>query len=225
MNMMEWVRLPTDWIRAEKLKQLCWKAGEGSDNLAGLMLLVAIAHHTEQDTGVTRLSYDQIEEATGISRAKIAAGLSVLEKNEILERNIGRSVHRLANYDKNRGWGKLPAKGLYIGKRIDAFDEFNLRKKVELDAMKIYLLFVAMRSNETNLAKIGFEKISEYTGVYRNDIKHAMSFLAASGLVYVEHVPSNTNNYGIANAYRLAKLEPYRHMGTTGRKLDNDIPF
>lgn len=34
-----------------------------------------------------------------------------------------------------------------------------------------------------------------------------------------DKIESNSNEFGVANAYRLASLEPRMHMGTTGRKL------
>jgi len=44
--------------------------------------------------------------------------------------------------------------------------------------------------------------------------------MAGPGLIHIEHVPSTQSNFGISNAYRLAHLEPHRHMGTIGRGLD-----
>ena len=105
-----------------------------------------------------------------------------------------------------------------------AFSEFKLRSEIELVALKLYFLFVARRTAATNLAVITYDKITAYTGVERDKIKPAPSLLASLSLVYVEHVKiRETNNpYGLANAYRLAGLDSYRHMGTTGRGL-NDI--
>jgi hypothetical protein len=70
------------------------------------------------------------------------------------------------------------------------------------------------------MANISFDKIEEYTSIERQSIKPATSLLAALSLVYVEHIPSLRNEYGIANAYRLAGLDPYAHMGTRGRGME-----
>jgi hypothetical protein len=225
MAFREWVRLPTDWImQDEGLRRLRWTQDTGSNNVAALMSLAVIAHHAEDESGNAKLTYDTICAATGLSRAKVAGGLAVLEKLEVVNRNgLGRSVYSLANYRLQGGWGKLPADGLYRGGRIDAFEEFYLRRLVELNALKIYFLVVAARNNGTNLAHIGYEKISQHTGIAQNKIKQATSMLAAVGLVYVEHVPSRESEFGISNAYRLAHLDSYRHMGTTGRKLMADV--
>jgi hypothetical protein len=83
--------------------------------------------------------------------------------------------------------------------------------------MKLYLLFASRRNNESNFADISYDKITEFSGVERSRLKRAISVLAANGLVYVEHRRSNKNEHGVANAYRLAHLDAYAHMGTRGR--------
>ena len=54
----------------------------------------------------------------------------------------------------------------------------------------------------------------------RGRIKSAISVLAAQGLVHVEHTKSFRSEFGIANAYRLAFIQPRVHMGTFGRGMD-----
>jgi hypothetical protein len=114
---------------------------------------------------------------------------------------------------------KLLAKGLYRGGRIPTFEQFHLRRPSELNALKLYFLFVAVRNNETNMAHIGYEKIEEYTRVGHNNIRTALSLLAALGLVHIEHTPSTESPFGISNAYRLAHLDTFNHMGTRGRSM------
>ena len=126
-------------------------------------------------------------------------------------------------YDKRRGWGKLPAKTLYSNGRLQVFDHFHLRKPVELDALKLYFLFVERRDNNSNLARVSFDKIIDYTQIPRNRIKLGTSLLVSSGLIHVERMPSKESEHGVMNAYRLAHLDPYRHMGTQGRAgVDED---
>jgi hypothetical protein len=103
--------------------------------------------------------------------------------------------------------------------RIAAFADFQLRRMVELDALKLFFLFVARRGRTTNVAHIGYEKIEEYTAVKRIRIKTAISFLASLELICVEHIPSSTNAHGVSNAYRIVGLDGYNHMGTRGRGM------
>lgn len=217
--MQKWVRLPSGWIEGGGLKAFQWSEG-GSDNTAALMALVAIAHRVDQATGLARLTYDDLCAATDISRAKLAKGLALLENRKIVGRwQDGRSWFRLAGYDPTGGWCMLPAAPLYAGQVIEAFRHFRLRNKVELNAIRLYLLFASRRGRDTNLANISLDKITDYTGIRRHDVKSATSLLASLSLAYTERVPSNTNEFGVANAYRLAGLEPRMHMGTIGRRL------
>jgi hypothetical protein len=107
----QWVRLPSAWIANGGLEKLSWTyGGAGSDNIAALMLLTAIAHAADQDSGIARLTYEDICAVTGLSRAKVSNGLEVLRKIEIVDRgpDAARSTYRLMNYDPQGNWAKFP---------------------------------------------------------------------------------------------------------------------
>jgi DNA-binding transcriptional ArsR family regulator len=220
MPMRDWVRLPSLWIENGDLVDLEWKGSGRSDNAAALMVLAPVVHNAD-DEGLSKRTYDELGTATGLSRSKISGGLSVLESLGVIEREPkGRSTIKLMNYNLAGGWSKFPARRMYSGGRIIAFDEFKLRMMTELHALKLYYLFARRRSNDTNMAHLSYEKIEEYSGIERPRIRRAISLLAAIGLVHVEHLPSRTNDRGTANAYRLALLDPYVHLGTRGRDPD-----
>lgn len=220
MAMLDWVRFPTHWIEAEEhhLRDVTW-AEDGIDGLAGLMVLIVIVQHTDQETGEAKVTYDLLQKATGLSRSTIARGLGFIE-GKLVEK-LSQSRYRIAGYDAGRGWAMLPAKPLYTGKgQISFFQEFRCRKAVELNALKLYLLFVSRRDRNDNMAHVTYDMIEDYTGIERDHIKSALSFLAANGMIHIEHVPSKVSKFGVANAYRITRLEAYRHMGTTGRQYD-----
>jgi hypothetical protein len=221
--MQEWVRLPSAWILHQQgLRELQWDGdGRGSDNTAALMTLVAIAHHANREAGLARLTYDALCSVTGLSRAKLSNGLDVLEHIKVVERAPeGRSSYKLSNYNPNGGWAMLPAACMYTSGRIAAFEDFRLRNATELNAMKLFLLFVAQRGRDTNMAHIGYDKIEVNTAIERSKIKAAISRLAAIPLVYVEQIRSWKYESRTANAYRIVGLNPYEHMGTMGRGMD-----
>jgi hypothetical protein len=220
MALPEWVKLPTQWIQDGGLGKFRWTKGEGSNYTAALMVLMGIAHHADTETGVTRLTYDDLEKITILSRSKISVGLKILENQEIIHRPEKRSTGiTLNNYNPYQGWGKLPTKRLYRHGFISLFSDFKLRNPTELNALKIYLLLVTRRDNASNLANISYDKIEEYSAIDRSKIKSAISVLTLNGLIQVEQVPSE---YGVSNAYRLSFLDTRNHMGTQGRRLMQD---
>jgi len=226
MDRKPWVKIPSSWIEKGRLKNLKWTiGGDGSDKTAALMGLVVIAHSANEETGIARVTYDVLCDVTSLSRSKLSNGLDILERIKVVERMPeGRSTYKLASYNPQLGWAKLPFKSMYSGGKITAFEDFSLRRSSELDAMKLFFLFVARRDRNTNVANLSYDKISEYSGVERTKIKTAISLLAALSLVYTEQVPSNKSEFGVANAYRVVGVDSTVHMGTRGRSLDaNDF--
>jgi DNA-binding transcriptional ArsR family regulator len=217
MKRSDWVRLPTNWINEKRLSDLRWgRGGSGSNNTAALMSLIAMAHAADETTGASRITYTMLGDVTGLSRAKLARGLEILREMGLIERGEERSRYKLADYDPNRGWAKLPAKSMYHGDTISAFEDFKLRHRAELDAMKLFLLFIARRSQSTNAANIGYTAIEEYSGIERGRIKTGISLLTSLMLIQVDQVP-RFNEPGVSHAYRMVGIEPYHHMGTRGR--------
>lgn len=141
-----------------------------------------------------------------------------MEEHGVIVRGLdGRSSYALVGYDPEGGWGKLPARGLYVSGKITAFQHFKLRQPGELDALKTYFAFVARRDRKSNLINLSYDRLATYAGIQRARIRTALSILAVNGLAHVERVPSTRNDYGVANAYRLTHLDPYVHAGTRGR--------
>jgi DNA-binding transcriptional ArsR family regulator len=214
-----WVKLPTWWIEDRRLRDLRWVRGQGAANTAALILLIVLAHAADEDTGVAQRTYDQFERATDLSRLMISRGLSVLSDLGLVTRGPeGRSTYGLVGYGPT-GWAKLPARALYDGGRLVAFSNFHLRRPAELNAMKLYLLLAARRGRDTNAANISFDKIEEYSGIERGRIRTALSLLTVYGLVHVDRWRTPESGKGFAQGYRLAHVEPYNHLGTTGRAL------
>jgi len=212
------VKMPSAWINDGGLCDFKWRP-KGSDNLAALMLYVIIVQHMDPDDGVARLTFTQLADMASVGREKVSRGLDILADRKLIERwTDGRSTYQVSDYEPRGGWAKLPVKGLYHNGVVSAFQDFRLRRRAELDALKLYLLFAARRSNETNMAKIGYEKIETYSGVAKPYIRSALSVLSAHGLIQIERFDSALSDSGVANAYRLSHLDSYRHMGTTGRE-------
>lgn len=225
-KLLPWVMLPSAWINEGGLQQFRWGKQHGSNAAAALMVLAPIVHHADRATGISRITYSELERAISLSRTKISAGLTVLTDQGVIERTEGaRSTYQLCKFDPSSGWAKFPASKLYRDGRIVFFDELHLRKRAELDALKLWYLFAARRDNNANLAKLTYDQIEELSGIARDRIKRGLSLLAANGLVHVEQTPSRHSEYGIANAYRLPQIDSSRHMGSTGRGLIDEVSF
>ncbi|MDB5725680.1 MAG: hypothetical protein JWQ16_2434 [Novosphingobium sp.] len=217
------VKLPVRWVDAGGLKAFKWQQG-GSDETAALMLLAVLSHHMDPDNGSVSLTYDQLCHAASLSRAKVAGGLAILEARHLIERIAGqRSGYRVVDYNPLANWAKFPVRGLYRGDRVRAFTHFKLRSRVEMDALKLYILFAARRSKELNMAPISYEKITEHAGVANDRIRPALNVLGVNDLVHTERFTSTRAEGGIAHAYRLTHLDGNRHLGTIGRDSDFDL--
>jgi hypothetical protein len=217
-RLREFVRLPTGWIWAGGLEAFKFgRGGEGSTRCAGLMLLIVLAQHADDQDGHARMTYDDLRLATGLSRAKIAFGLAVAEGHGLIARvpEQGASVYRLVGYDQTQGWAKLPASALYDrGGRLRAFHGIGVRGKASLDAVKLFLLCLAMRNNASNVAEVGYDVIARRAGIARGDIARAKSLLIAHGLLLIEAQPMGYGARTGSHLYRIPQLDRHVHAGT-----------
>lgn len=117
------------------------------------MVLASILHFANRSEGWARLTYDDFELTTSLSRTSISSGLSVLESGGIIGRGThGRNTFLLRNFNPASGWAKFPALRLYQGGQIAFFRELHLRKRTELEGLKLWYFLAARRDNDVNLA-------------------------------------------------------------------------
>jgi len=215
-GMLPWVKLPSGWIESRGLRRFTAKI-DMADEIAALMLLLAIAHRSSLADGTSRVTYDVLKTATGISRGKIANGLDLLGDRGVLIREAeGRSTFRLADFaSSGGGWCQLPARCLYNSAGVIAgIRDFRLRRVAEMDALKAYLLIAARRDVSENRAHLTYEQINHYSGIPEGRIKSALSLLAANSLIVVDQLPSKNDPMRKASAYRLVGLETRKHQAT-----------
>lgn len=225
MRMQLWRRLPHQWIEAGGLRALRWRDGMGSSYAAALMVLAVIVHRVDQDTGRTRLTYPELHEVTGLSRAKISAGLTALVDLGIITRpNRGRSEVHLLDFDAPT-FAKFPAIGLYDARgRIEFFQRITLRSRVELDMLKLWFLFCSRRNWSTNIVDITYDTIERYSGIDRPSIRDAISLGIHHGLIVNERTEDLLSGR-VRQAYRVRHIEPYRHAATTAVPEPVTPPF
>ena len=189
--MMTWAKMPSGWIESGKLGSLNWKAW-GTEGIMALRTYIAIAQRIEDNnaTGTVRATYDELCQATCLSRTSLAKGLRRLEEVDLVECKVRgrRSYYQLVDFDPEKGWAKLPAAPLYkhFGE-IQAFRDWHCRSRTEFDALKVYLLIVSRRDRNTNATHLSHDKIYEYAKVPKPQIRRALSLLIESQLVFADH--------------------------------------
>lgn len=195
---MAWAKIPTAWIREDQqLPDLSW--GQfGSDGAAALMVLIALAirlnqSNTQREEGTgfassVDVSYDNLQALTELSRTKVAGGLRVLEQFGIVEttRNGRSNRYELAGISESGKWSQLPQTYLLTATEgLRGFSRFQLRHRNELNALKLYFLFLAYRNAKGNFTALGYDKISEISGLMRGDIAQGVGLLINHELVRV----------------------------------------
>ena len=103
IGLLPWVKLPSTWIEKHGLKRFKSKDSL-ADEIAALMVLVAIAHRSSVVDGSCRVTYEVLSAATQISRAKISSGLDVLaDRGIVIREPNGRSTGSVRQAGVNYG--------------------------------------------------------------------------------------------------------------------------
>lgn len=219
-----WARMPTNWIHKDGLREFRWtakaKSVSNAHKVAALQLYVAICMSGDElqmtdDDGITQIryasdaTYNKLQLMTGLSRASVAGGLSLLNDFEIVEIiKAGRkNYYAPADYNGVSGWCKVPYRRVVndLG-QIVPFQAFKLRRKAELHALKLYLYLCYARPNQIGFTQVSYEKINKATGIPEKAIPAAYTVLAGSGLLsHIDKaVEDEETNKRAANSYYLA---------------------
>ncbi|MGZ4823075.1 MAG: hypothetical protein ACXVZT_00570 [Terriglobales bacterium] len=164
------------------------------------------------DSLVARLTYDDLASLTGLSRARISAGLEKLIEQNIIWRVDGSGSYGLAGFGEGKRWAKLPGRVLQSagGTSFTPFSHFFLRSRHELNALKLHLYYANIRGNGSAYSEVAYGKISEKTGVPERDIAKANTLLVTCGiLVRTRGLPSEDPAEHEANKYYLAGYEGF----------------
>ncbi|NVK41608.1 MAG: hypothetical protein HWE39_10240 [Oceanospirillaceae bacterium] len=205
----EWASCPTGWIRSEGLSRFGGR--EHGVACAALKLYVAILLFAQNDKkisssrGTTALTYDQLQDLTGLSRAYVADGLRKLEKEELVFiRKEGRAQrYQVQRYAVPGEWVKLPKKRL-LDQRI--LPRLSARRRSDLNALKQFLLLAAFRNGANGETKIGYDKITDYTGMQRVQISAANSVLLDLGLIVINRDHDFSEKVNQPNRYKILGL-------------------
>lgn len=208
-----WVKAPTKWILEGQLAEDFTWGNRGRANrsagTAALMLWITLATQAQEVQDETsslrtlkaRLTYTSLREITGLSRTLISSGIHALEATGLItvEQDGRANTYQLNGYDSGKHWCKLPCRVLYsLGRYrvIEPFKHFQKRTVCELDALKLYLYFAAIRHNLEPFSQAKYETIYEHTGVLEKRIARANSLLLNIGmLAQIKQEPPKNGTY------------------------------
>jgi len=212
--------MPTAWIQNQSTPGLKeFGPQDNGSSIAALLIYVAITMEVNDrdaelavanDTAL--LTYADFSKVTGLSRAMISRGIQRLVDTGLIEKatNGRNNVFKLVG--NSATWGKLP-KSYLINNCL--LDKLTHRSRNELDALKMYLLFIAFRHNQWNFALISYPKIAQYTGVQEFRIRSGLSLLVNLSLIQIDRSREIQGKKGNPpSQYRICGIDPRRHMGT-----------
>ncbi|MEH6458954.1 helix-turn-helix domain-containing protein [Chitinimonas sp. JJ19] len=194
---MYWHKMPSE-TTVGVLPKLTWSSDDelspASSTIA--LMLYVVLHFMAQDeleegpegislsARIATASYEDLMLATGgKSRSLISQGLRRLEQLKLLARLGSHQKRRYRLTCSQPGWFKLPCQAIMRAGVISPFENFTLRSRHELHALKVYLYLAARRDNNQGFSLASYENISEKTGVPKRHMHKALVMLTACGLL------------------------------------------
>ena len=127
---------------------------------------------------------------------------------------IGRSnCYDITGLNVKGGWCQIPQAKLLQGDGSLSIKKLE-RKRVTLYALKLYVLFMALRQQVANTTAISYGSITKWTGLRRADIGPAVQLLIAWELVDVseELDDRHRDENDRSKRYRIRGLRPMHHQ-------------
>ncbi|WEK29600.1 MAG: hypothetical protein P0Y58_22310 [Candidatus Pseudomonas phytovorans] len=242
---LRWAKMPNRWAMSKELV----KFGEVNDqgnvdlatvntSLAALKVYLAICTRANYQTGIAKTTYPELCDLVGHSRNVIARSLEVLESFGYIRRDTGKtrdgSLIYVEKWLEDEGFAKIPKSWLYQGRgpkqdqssehkvtKLVKLKAFGFNKRVSLQALKIYILLLAMRRRDypkgDGLTVISYDMIADYTGVGRHSVSPAITLLMEMNLITFRsgnHGGNDAMDFDRTNRYLIKGLN-VRYQGLT----------
>lgn len=208
-----WKPMPYFIMRdCEFLKNM--KKNKVSQGIAALKIFMLITLKSEVDeNGILSagITYDQFSQHCSLSRKLISEGLRYLEdegvirvKGEKKKRYILINCKRIddsmttSDFKASNGhWCKLPYKGLVDeNNRITAFESMTNRSIHELNALRIFLYLLMVRSREHLYSSVTIRTIYRRLSISYQEVMIAIGYMQSLGLIVKVNAGTNTiGNY------------------------------
>lgn len=184
------------WIRDRGLTEFRGGGSTGS-SIAALKCAIAISLIIDFHSRRGQLSFSGLEQLTGLSRPMVQRGLTRLEELKIVkvDRTGHANSYQLTVLPDDDRWAKLP-----VDRLKEHLPSILNRGVVPLTALKIYLLLVSIRPNDSESVSIGYDKLCDHLGIQRSQIRAGLDILYSHSLVRItrnEEVEGKHNIYTI----------------------------
>lgn len=201
---MAWAKFPTRWLlqpgaetRTYPLAELDW-SGHRMTGIAALLVLITLSirlnqarrpgtFDQNQHATVVAVTWKDLQKSVGVAPATLGKAISLLEAwGAIAVKKVGRSAHyELIGVGSAGGWCKLPQTFLEAhGDPVSRFKDLP-GTLLGLNALKLYVVLVALRSSQTQTTALSFTSITKWTGIRREDIRKAWGFLESQQLAAI----------------------------------------
>lgn len=211
---------PTDDGVLPGLSHLRWRQHKGSATAAIMVLFaLTIRSNLDQKKNGSRsgnqviATYEDLIALTNLSRGPIASGLKLLRELGAITatKNGNGCIYSLQGIETNGNYCALPQEYLLDGqtvmRRLKGLHT-AIKNRSSLDAMKLYMLLLALRDRQLNVARASYPTIREYTGMRKEEISVAVQLLQGAQLIRLardEEVPLNVGQHR-HNRYIIAGL-------------------
>jgi hypothetical protein len=208
---MAWAKFPTHWLlqppREQKpspLVELTWRDYRAAGTAALLILIILSVRLNERNRSLRRsadrdeppvqlnsvqVTWDDLQENTGFARATIGRAISLLEAwGAISVTKLGRcNVYHLLGVELSGGWCKFPETFVEANGNPVARFKGLPPTIIGLNALKLYVVLLALRSTKFETTAISYDGITRWTGIRREHIRKAWGFLDGQQLATVTY--------------------------------------
>jgi DNA-binding transcriptional ArsR family regulator len=199
-------KLPSWWIRQNYLRTVFRGGSEVGTSIAALKCVIGISLVIDFRSRRGRISISELEDFTGLSRPMVQRGIKLLETMDIIEIDRGHAnEYTLTELPDDSYWTKLPVDRLK--RNVSTIPNRGI---VPLTALKIYLLLLSFRKNDSVHITMPYDFFCSELGIQRSHIRSALDILYSHKLLHVSHEPrvklgSQPNVYTILGLERVSE--------------------
>ena len=202
--MARWSAVRTWWVRDSELGLKAFIGGhQVGASIASLKVLMAISLLADFNSRSARNSVSDLEKITGLSRPMVLAGITGLESRGIIlvDRSSYVNEYLLEISASDNNWGKLPYERLR-----KHLPDISNRGAVVLAALKIYILLVSHRPNNSVSLSFSHKNMRDLTGIQTKHVRPALDVLLNHNLIRLTVNDSNVNSENYEGRYNVYTL-------------------